>query len=335
MPSGGESGCRRLRPNPLNSSGQQLISSCLEALERGARWLSANQRKDGSFSSTIHRSARLEDPGQEEFAVFPTLLILRSLRRLPGFQVLRERAGAFVLGAKRPGGTWSYWYRDPPFHVPPDVDDTALALTVTRDLLTPAQRAEIVVRLAQNRDDCGLFWTWFDVPEHNDTDLVVNVNVIGALGEGSFTDAAIRLIQARLGCDPDGCTYYYPTKSALAYALAWAVDEGVTALVDPGERLQSGLVSSWKCLSDEDLAQSLAAGAHLGLGAHGEWRQGLARLLRLQGEDGGWPAVVIALGPRPPEEPEHWYASDSVHTALALEAIHGCLPLLEGPKSLT
>lgn len=267
----------------------------------------------------------MSDPGKEEFALFPALLVLRALRKVPGMDRLRQRARDHVRRARQPGGAWGYWFRDPPFQLPPDADDTALALWAIGDQLTSAERAKAVVQLLRHRDGTGLFLTWFDDPAGNDVDLVVNVNVLGALGPGGAADDAVRALRDRMESKHVRHGFYYPSPVALAYALAWAVDEGLETLAEPGRALFARLATVPDAVPDEELAQYLTAGLRFGRDSGPGRAQDLDRLLAMQRDDGSWPATVFALGPRPPSQPEHWYASACVHTALALEAIHARL----------
>jgi len=242
----------------------------VNAIER----LSAAQHPCGGFES------RVVSPrgGEADVNAFTTACVLRALRdvQAPALDGVRGRALDFLqsCACSTPAGAYGFWPQDarPAWaaKVPPDVDDTALALLelvrhgrlsrpeALRTLclvILPCRVAPYEARVLPPWVRAGCFETWI-VPAASGSgrqvvDACVNANVAALMaflgtrhlpgyGEAVATvDAGLDWAasdRARLA----SLTPFYPSLGGFAEALAHAVECGATALA-PAARHVKGL----------------------------------------------------------------------------------------------
>jgi len=196
--------------------------------------------------------------------------------------------------------------------------------------------------------DSGAFLTWLAytddplAPAPNDVDVVVNANVLHALGRYGRLDAAgvadsIRMINSAVAggihrTGSDRLSEYYPDNHMLHYSVARAVAEGGVAGLSPAAGLlMSDLLASaetdasgrvfWD-RGDPHLNTALAAAALADGGFSGETLDRAIDFLVANQDPrtGAWDAGVFFVG-RFDNGVEAAWVSRAVTTAFALEAI--------------
>jgi hypothetical protein len=197
-------------------------------------------------------------------------------------------------------------------------------------------------------DESGAFLTWLayhddpSMPNLNDVDLVVNANVLYALGryrrlDVPGADEAVALINTAIEsgahlADPNRVSLYYPDNLTIHHAVLRAWDEGaVKALTPAAERLVQDLLDTvsvdelgqafWD-RGDPHLNTALAALALLSTAEHSDLVDAAVAYLESQQDPifGGWDLAVFFVG-RMDNGAEVLWVSSALTTAFALEAI--------------
>jgi len=287
------------------------------ALRRGLAFLARAQLPNGAFSA-----ARLAPGRARELAsTFTTAFVLDALlsARLP-IGPLQERALDF-LESEAEDGLWPFWSRDSLHRqtLPPDVDDTACALSALLAAGRPFPAEQTLRLLSVNRTEYGLYLTWLGDREDLDpgeADLTASFNVLYLLaqlgGRDPVAEATVSLMMSEdliFRSSP-----YYPDAAVTLYCLARLIGAGGLAnpaVVDFARqqvvRIARSTHSPWERLLMVNAALDLGMASGLG---------DLDRILADQLPEGGWPAERLFI-----EAPEVEYSSAAVATALGLRIV--------------
>ena len=253
------------------------------------------------------------------------------------------------------------------FFIPSDADDTAAIYAVLLDHARLDSGPEVIVPFEQffadwrdlgqvpRRNDApwlptpsGAYLTWLAYPSDpagvkpNDVDIVVNANVLYALGRYGQLDTpgvseAISLINGAMRdgahlSDPRGLSLYYPDNLALHYCVTRAYREGgVTALAPAVDLLVEDLRETvetddsghiyWD-RGDPHLNTAFGVLALLNAGRYDDLvERGVSyHLSRQHPVDGSWEAGAFFGGRLDDGTKVVWY-SPALTTAMALEAL--------------
>ena len=272
--------------------------------------------------------------------------------------------GPFFTGMRMPVNV-SCYPRD--LAIATDADDTASIYAALLDHAAldggPAVTENIEYFFADWRDlgqvpqrhaaawlspDSGAYLTWLAYrddpaqPSPNDVDIIVNANVLYALGRYGKLDTpgvadAVAVINAAITSDahqaqPGQISLYYPDNLALHYCITRAYREGgVLELAPAVELLVEDLLATAQqtdtghCFwnrGDPHLNTAFGLLALLASGCTGEVTDGAAAYLRAEHdpETGAWDAGVFFSGRFDSGVKAYW-TSPALTTAMALEAL--------------
>lgn len=157
-----------------------------QSLEKGIKYLSKSQKKDGSFESFTSSE---KNNFKKYSSIFPTCLIFSCLEKIYAPKI-KERISKFLLSQKSEYWSLNYWKRNSlesknePY--PDDLDDTFCALSglysFNRKLISGKELGKIIMLLTSlEKREGGPYYTWVTPPDANpvwkDIDLAVNSNV--------------------------------------------------------------------------------------------------------------------------------------------------------------
>jgi hypothetical protein len=302
--------------------------SCADTVARGLGFLSEAQLPHGEFPSFRHGDDTLSGPGQADGAVFPTTIVLYSLSLLddPAARALVRRGLGFLWEERGAGNLWRYWSSSNPRPIDPDLDDTCCTSFLLRHLGACGHLRNEEAILATRAPD-GLFKTWVrDASARNDVDSVVNANVVLYLGEREETRPAVSALSGILqDGGEEGTSWYYLDPLALQYAASRALVHGAGGLARCGPAVVGRVLDRRRAdgsLGNElQTALALCVLANFGQAGHPAVPAAAAWLSEAQQPDGRWARRAFYAGPEPPAPHAVWWGSESVTTALCLEAL--------------
>ena len=317
-------------PTPLN-----------DAIARAVAFLGDRQLASGELATEISTDRAMASDAAFDSSPFTTAIAVYSLGFVaasPGAATaqraaaVRRRALDFLHAERIPPGLWRYWSARSGKGISPDADDTALISFV---LLEAGEGGDLPAAnrqlLAANRDRDGIFQTWFRAPgARNDTDSVVNANVLLYLGDGPDTaGAAARLREVASAGEVADSFWYYTTELAFHYALSRAFRHGAASLADVVPALRSQVLARRRpdLSFGDELDTALAACTLLNLAPAGSptdretIRAAAGFLLARPQEHGGWRSIAYYQGPEPPSPRTRFFGSAELTTALCLEAL--------------
>ena len=293
----------------------QLRAASEEAIAQGASFLTSEVRSDGGWPSDKHS---LDEEPEIEFSVFVVAsgaLVLESVRD-QRIEDIRTRSKQFILSRIGPQGLWSYI---PGLH--PDLDDTSMCSMVAG----PSSHAALFMGrnlqpVLSNLDEEGRFLTWIRPPGMpNDTDSVVNANVISWLGDRVETRAAQAWIE-RLIKDgqENGTSLWYPQVMDLYYCVSRASYLATPVFANLRNVLARRILQS----KPENVLQKAQAVSALRLLQCDDDQQFIRRLLNevieLQRNDGSWPSCEVWRGPA---DLGYVFWSSALTSAYCIEAL--------------
>lgn len=329
------------------------------ALARGQRFVQEAQLPTGAIPIVLHNvvpdgAPVLAPPSPSIFATMYAALALR-VDDAPEARAVVARALAFIQPRAVPPGLWRYFAEGAPRRpadVPPDVDTTAGVLTLLRLEGAPVPRSRWMLEANHRRD--GRFYTWFAPgnlrtrdPRYwwymlrrptrgrlfgffketsayiRDIDLVVNIHVVGALGNVPSARGAIDWIVAtvREGAE-ERSDKWYADGAACYLALGRAYADGVApfgALASIVAQRVTERAGAAGGFGGREISAAMSASALLWFGQRDPViERAVAFLCARQGEDGGWA-----------DEPHYWsgssrrgwFGSRPYTTALVCEAL--------------
>lgn len=305
--------------------GEQSASRHFAGIDDAPRaafdFLQRNQRDTGEV--VVYRSLdrTISDPLYVR-CVFGTALACRVLQQVKctpeGTDLFLEKALRFLVHERETDGTWRFFARGSV--IPSDADDTAYCLLA----LGPGEdRGILENRILTNRDESGLFQTWFidreaGPPYRNRVDAVVNANICTLLSERRMKEPIVgKFLKEQLssGAFLQG-THFYPSPFFFLYAVSGCFPE---IGGDDDELLHQSVLRLLMNSPEADAADLALAGLALTKcrGAKNLRSDLKQRILELQAPDGGWPASGLFTGT---EDHIYWYGSRELTTAFCLGA---------------
>lgn len=308
------------------------MSTCrlTDCVARAINFLDKSQLYNGEFTSYWAKSETLDDTSASvESCTFVTSCILYCLRFLddPGAAAMKQAAYRFLISEMIYPGLWTYFSSTSPTQSNPDLDSTACASFLLKEIHPDIGVERNLDIILANRNESGLFFTWLGKAEGpNDIDSVVNANVLLYLGEREETRAASDYLIATVADRKEAETYYYYLDNlALYYAVSRAYFNGVTSLGEARDRIVSNIGANRRddgSFGNELLtALALCSLLNYGCGDLEVLGGGVENLVSAQLDDGSWPRIAYYAGPVPPKPLARWYGSEELTTALCLEAL--------------
>jgi len=220
-------------------------------------------------------------------------------------------------------GLYSYFV-DERF-LPPDVDDTALALAslIKANRISVSAASYAVDQILSNVSPEGIIEVFFvsDGPLKGEIDPVVCANalyVIYMLGKENQAKKTESFVYETL--QSGNYPYlYYPSEDMFLYMVSRLVHSFPEMRKKFGEILSKRVVARIGSSEDPiDLAARVIAGKSVGIKNASESK----KLLDLQNEDGSWRDDVFFQAKRPSNGKLYFYGSKEVTTAFAIRALH-------------
>jgi len=305
------------------------ISRLSNCVAKGSDFLDQNQLYSGEFRSYVSKDEAMESVASVDSCTFVTSCILCSLSFVddPGLTAMKHAAFKFLIEEMKPPGVWKYFSQRYPILIDPDLDDTALASFVLRDLHPHIQAGRNLDIILGHRNSDGLFFTWMkDANETNDVDAVVNANVLLYLGETEETRVVSDYLNAIITDHRESETYYYYLDDlALHHAVSRAYFNGVKSL----EAVKDSIISRTAARQRGDgsfgneLLTALALCSLFNYSCDDMIlvERGIDHLMDSQRGNGAWPRRAYYAGPLPSGPYEAWYGSEELTTAFCLEAL--------------
>jgi len=331
-----------------------------QAIARALAYLQQHQFPNGEFAAYVASDAPMQGWTRPDSTVFPTVLIASSLLHLantPEADAIITQACHFLRYQMNHGGVWNHFTE---FHryrrlCPLDVDDTACISALFRargiDCPTPSN----VPLLLANRNDEGLFFSWFllrlrwvrnrtfwriTLPEllrpvqsllfwygveahRDDIDGVVNANALYYLGDIPETRPVIafllRIIAENREAD---CDLWYRDPFFVYYFFTRCYHAGVHALEPLRQPIVDRILARARPdgrLGDTVADTAWAVCSLLNLRSYPpQLETAVAYLLQTQEAPGHWPRWLLYYGG--PKLLLGW-GSEEMTTGFCLEAL--------------
>jgi hypothetical protein len=316
-----------------------------ETINKGVRFLSRRQRRDGSFWCLV--STKLDDYSRAKKvpAIVPTNFVLSSLIHIknPVVERIKKKAANFLL--KEKGEYWSFnywfrksdWYKKEPY--PDDTDDTFVPLAALYEYKPELFDGEVMARIttmltSAEKQEGGPYDMWLVPPnardKWNDTDLVCNANIAYFL---SLSDIHLPKVTAFIEKKIGNYGYEFPYNKI--YPAIYFISRSYHGN-PPSHKATEGRGKAEKMIRlllrnqekegkwENPLRTALAISALINFSGE-EYRERLKRgiqyLLRTQGKSGGWKPYSFYFQMR--TKKKTLYAGSSIiTTALCLEVIN-------------
>jgi hypothetical protein len=292
-----------------------------DAIGRAVGFLANRQLPYGEMRVDRAGDRRLREPAFES-SPYGTTYVLHSLSFAddPRIADVAARGRRFLAEEMEPPGLWRYCSSRNPKTLPPDLDDTACAALILRQVHDEVRLGLHLRVILANRGADGLFRT-FLTDGGNNVDAVVNANVLCYLGEREETGAACEYLLDVVahGREPTSSVYGVDDLS-FYYVLSRAYDRGVLSLAPCRERVVSAIAGRRRpdgSFGDE-LATALAVATlcNLGGGDTDDLGGAASFLVSRQRSDGSWPRASFYV-----DFAGGFYGSDELTTAFAVEAL--------------
>lgn len=314
------------------------------AIEKGLKFLAANQEKDGSFMCLV--STKFDDYSKEYSnlvpAIVPPNIVLSSLIHFDPqnktANEIKKKTAEFLFQERGPYWSFNYWFRKSDwFNIEPypdDLDDTFCALAALYEYkpetFDGAVMAKIVTMLTSaEKAEGGPYDMWLVPPEGrktwNDTDLVVNSNIAFFL---SLQEISLPKLDAFIEKSIEEDDYEFPYNRI--YPGIYFISRFYRG--KHAGRMADLLLSK----QEEDgkwenpLRTALAISSLFNLARFNKLEldkfkpaieKGLKYLLQSQNKDGSWDAASFYFQMSTPAK-TLYAGSASITTALALEALN-------------
>jgi hypothetical protein len=306
-------------------------SRLAKCIRKAVNFLDENQLYNGEFRSYVASSEdMLGSDLLNDSCTFVTSCILYSLSFVndPQLRVLKLTALEFLVKEMRPPGIWKYFSSSYPTPIEPDVDDTACASFVLKDIHPDIKQGRNVDIILGNRNEDGLFLTRLqEKAKQNDVDSVVNANALLYLGAREETRAVSDYLNTIIAEGREAGTYYYYLDDlALHYAVSRAYLNGATSLEPSRGPVISRTLSRQR--GDGSFGNELLTGLAIccllnySCGNLDALSGGVENLMNTQRIDGSWSRIAYYVGGSLPPKPHAaWCGSAELTTGFCLEAL--------------
>lgn len=303
------------------------LSDCIA---NAAHFLDENQLYNGEFRSYLANNESMQGKNAlVDSCTFVTSCILYSVSFLhdPGLTTMKRTALNFLIKQMEPPGVWKYFSRGYPTPIDPDLDDTACASFLLRDVVPDIRAGRNLDIILGNRNEEDLFFTWLRKKDDpNDVDSVVNANVLLYLGDRDESRAVSDYLSAIIADRRETESYYYYLDDiALYYAVSRAYFNGVTSLEPTKDTVISQMLARQRRDGSfgSELLTALAVCSLINYSStdSASPARGVESLMNTQRGDGSWPRQAYYAGPPPPGPRAAWFGSEELTTGFCLEAL--------------
>lgn len=298
-------------------------------IESAIAFLKKRQLPSGEFPIYMSATKSLDGPCKLDNSTTCSALVLYSLSFLPSQSIfdMLTQSRVFLSNEMKSPGVWQYWTSGSITKIDADIDDTALISFVLRDYHPRIKSGENIQCILANRNDDGLFHTWFrSTGTKNDIDAVVNANVLLYVGQRPETRLVCEYLNRLLAEDcSETAPSYYLDDLFLFYSASRAYFHGANLLASSKESVLNAVVERQQQNGSfgNPLATALAICTALNFACedHPILESAWQSLVASQASDGSWPKVAAWAGPEPPAPHSVYWGSEELTTALCIEAL--------------
>jgi hypothetical protein len=245
----------------------------------------------------------------------------------PAFAAMKRTAFRYLTEQMRPPGIWKYFSLGYPTQVDADLDDTACASFLLKDMHPDIKAGRNLDIILGNTNEDGLFFTWLRRKgEPNDVDSVVNANVLLYLGDRDETKVVSNYLNSVIADHREPESYYYYLDDiALYYAVSRAYFNGVTSLETAKDHIISRIAGRQRGDGSvgNELLTALAVCSLLNYSCDDmtALSSGIESLMDTQRSDGSWLRRAYYAGPPSPGPCAAWFGSEELTTGFCVEAL--------------
>ena len=307
------------------------IETIDNAIQRAVEFLARVQQADGEVAAPRYDAPDLSDLGELDPSNFATSFALYAMEfsAHPLAREVERKARALLMREAVGPGIWRYSAQRLPIPIDPDLDDTCCIAFAFRNWDEGREfcRGNIETILNNRDRNTGLFRTWIRTPDSgNDTDFVVNANVLLYLGERPETLIARNTIIRAIDFDEENRWYwYYSDMLAFYYAVARAYFYAVPGFMKCREAMMRKIEARHEPgaqpLTALTSAYSLCSQMYFGEYDEATMAADLAVILAEQTSDGGFPRYPFYTGWIPPFKCRHYWGSEALTAAFCIEAM--------------
>lgn len=285
-----------------------------DSINKAIDFLYNSQLNNGEFKTYECSDSNLKICNLAD-SPFITTFVLYSIKGIENEKVksMTEKAINFLLSEQKPGGIWSFYTSKSSNKLPPDLDDTSMVSFILKINNVNFDDNHDTIKKNMNKDN--IFLTWIN-PEFNNTDCVVNANVLLYLVESNLNVCSY--INEAIKSDKS-CSNYYPGKLSFFYMVSRAFENGITCFNSSRDTIIKYILNKQNTNGSfgNDLDTALALNTLINFDYHGnEIDLGIANLLKKQNSDGSWDRELFFQG-----SSKIHYGSEELTTALSTEAL--------------
>lgn len=307
------------------------IETIEAAIERAVEFIALVQQPDGEAAARRHDSPDLSDAGELDPSNFATSFALYAMEfsQHPLARQVEQKARAMLMREAVGPGIWRYSAQRLTIPIDPDLDNTCCIAFAFRNWdegrAFCQNNVEAILRTRDRRT--GFFRTWIRTQDcGNDTDFVVNANVLLYLGERPETNIARDTIVHAINHDEEKQWYwYYCDMLAFYYAVARAHFHSVPGFVKCRDAMLRKIAER-HAAGAPPLTALTAAYSLCSLMYCGEYDEPLIAadlqvILGEQAGDGGFPRYPFYTGWIPPFKCRHWWGSEALTASFCVEGL--------------
>lgn len=242
--------------------------------------------------------------------------------------VIQKKLVSFFIKEMKMPGLWKFgissdnnWNK-----LPYDIDDTCCVSYLLRNqhpyILFGMNRNLIL----KNRNEEGLFYTWFipkQDPEKNPIDSVVNINALLYLGENEITEPVVNYICDLIKNNKEpGSFYYYIDPLCFYFIASRAFAAGVSGLGNCAGLIKEKIINrEAETGSILFTAASITSLLNFNITDNFNFSEKIKSILDTQKENGSWQKYPFYQGEEYPKPIGVYFGSECISTALCLEAV--------------
>lgn len=306
------------------------------AINKGLKFLSKNQKKDGSFMCLVSTNFDDYRASKSVPAIVPTNIVLSSLIRLSGKSQManniKKKAADFLFSERSEYWAYNYWFRKSKWFskepYPDDLDDTFCALAALYEYKPEAFDGEAMAKIATmltsaEAEEGGPYDMWLVPPsgrdKWNDIDLVVNSNIAYFL---YLQGISLPKVNAFIEKSIETADYDFPYNTIYpgAYFISRFYRGKLAGKIIELLLLRQEQDGKW----ENPLRTALAISVLINLsgGKHrSRIEKGIGYLLSSQNRNGFWKPSSFYFQMKTPQK-TLYAGSSSITTALVLEALN-------------
>lgn len=310
-----------------------------EQICKGINYLYDSQTAGGNFNDglfIIEKNCWTDTKA----TVFSTSLIAHSIFELMKLKhlltedaynkclIMQKKLISFFMKEMKMPGIWKFgigsdekWNK-----LPYDVDDTCCVSYLLKDNHPYIHFGMNKSLILKNRNEEGLFYTWFlpkPAPKTNPVDSVVNINALLYLGENELTAPVLNYICRLINNNKEeGSFYYYIDPLCLYYIASRAFAAGITGLGKCAGSIKEKILDCAAAEKNELFAAAaITTLCNFNFTAAENFTNKINLIVETQKENGCWQKHPFYQGDEYPNPISVYFGSEAISTAFCLEAI--------------